>query len=282
MDENQLQALFTLLDDPDTEIAKHVIDKLTSLGTDYIPRFEQEWENNANTLVQFRLENIIHTLQYDSLSKRLINWKNNNQEDLMLGLSIISSYQYPELSIEVLRAQIDQLYYEAWLNFKDVENPLDKIRVLNNVFFDVFKFSANSKNFHSPNNNYINNVLETKKGNPISLCSVYMMIAQKLDIPVFGVNLPNLFVLTYKDDHEQFYINVFNRGLIFSKRDIDNYIKQINLEPLEEFYEPCSNLDIIKRVLRNLLVSYEKENETNKQDEIKYLLDQLDENENPS
>ncbi len=63
----------------------------------------------------------------------------------------------------------------------------------------------------------INQVLESKKGNPISLAAVYMLIAQKLKLPIFGVNLPNLFVLIYKSEELNFYINVFNRGVIFSK-----------------------------------------------------------------
>ena len=64
----------------------------------------------------------------------------------------------------------------------------------------------------------INAVLESKKGNPISMCVVYMLIAQKLKLPVYGVNLPSLFVLTYKKGDEQFYINAFNKGLNFFKK----------------------------------------------------------------
>ncbi|HXA01221.1 MAG TPA: transglutaminase-like domain-containing protein, partial [Cytophagaceae bacterium] len=134
------------------------------------------------------------------------------------------------------------------------------------------KFSANTKNFHSPANSMINVVLETKKGNPISLCVIYMLVAQKLKMPVYGVNLPNLFILTYKDKDSQFYINAFNKGLIFSKADIDNYISHLNLSQMEIFYEPCSNLEIIKRVLRNLVVSFEKIGDSQKVEEVKTLL----------
>ena len=55
-----------------------------------------------------------------------------------------------------------------------------------------------------------------------------------------------------------FYINAFNKGFIFNKRDIDYFLKQLNLEPLPSFYAPCSNIQIIKRVIRNLINSYEK------------------------
>src|SRR5690606_20064043 len=143
------------------------------------------------------------------------------------------------------------------------------IKIINSVLFGKLKFGANSKNFHSPGNSLINVVLETKKGNPISLCVVYMLVAQKLKLPVSGVNLPNLFILTYKDDKStQFYINAFNRGLIFSRKDIENYISELHLTPQNSFFEGCSNIDIIRRVLRNLIMSFDKMGEHAKAEEI--------------
>ena len=119
----------------------------------------------------------------------------------------------------------------------------------------------------------INVVLESRKGNPITLCVIYMMVAQKLKLPVHGVNLPNLFILTYKDDHNnQFYINAFNRGLIFSKQDIENYINELHLVPQSSFFEPCDSLEIVRRALRNLIMSFEKMGEHAKAEEVKLLL----------
>jgi hypothetical protein len=66
-----------------------------------------------------------------------------------------------------------------------------------------------------------------------------MLIAQRLNLPVYGVNLPNLFVLTYRSASGQFYINVFNRGLIFTKKDIDQYIDQLNLKRWIRFTNPA-------------------------------------------
>jgi len=183
---------------------------------------------------------------------------------------------YPEYEFERLKSEIEQLYYEAWVDLKITdESPFDKVKQLNYTFFGKLKFAANTKNFHSVSNSMLNVVLETRKGNPISLCVIYMLIAQKLKMPVYGVNLPNLFILTYKTPDVQFYINAFNKGLVFTRQDIDNYISHLNLEPNEIFYEPCSNIDIIRRVLRNMMVSYEKMNEQEKYQEIKTLLDSI-------
>lgn len=272
MKDKELKALISLLDDEDTDILNHVEQKIISLGDTIIPFLESEWERNFNPIVQKRLEDLIHTLQFENLVERLATWKAEGAKDLLEGMWLVATYQYPDLEFSKLKKELDQIYYEAWLEFRDEAHPFDQIKILNSVLFGKLKFGANTKNFHSPGNSMINVVLENGKGNPITLCVIYLFVAQKLKMPVYGVNLPNLFILTYKSEETQFYINAFNRGLIFSKEDIDNYISHLNLTPMDIFYQPCGNLDVIKRVLRNLIVSFEKIGDTMKLDELKKLI----------
>jgi regulator of sirC expression with transglutaminase-like and TPR domain len=272
MTDKELKALVSLLDDNDEQVVSEVTDKIRSLGKEVIPYLEQEWENNFNPLVQQKIENLIHDLQYQLLKQRVAEWYESNDQDLLTGLWLIATYQYPDLELERLKQDLEQIYYEAWLEFKPDLYAFDQIKVLNGVFFNKLKFGANTKNFHSPGNSMINVVLETRKGNPISLCVIYMLVARKLKLPVYGVNLPNLFILTYKDDKTQFYINAFNKGLIFSRQDIENYIHELHLAPQPTFFEPCSNLEIVRRVFRNLIMSFDKMGEHRKAEEVKELL----------
>lgn len=280
MNDNEIKALISLLDDEDSEITAHVEQKIRSLGGTMIPYLENEWgESSLNPLLQKRIEDLIHELQYTTLQERLLTWKNGGAMDLLEGIWLIATYQYPDLSYEKLRDELEQIYYEVWIEFRTNLTPSDQIKILNYVFFNKLKFGANTKNFHSASNSMLNVVLESRKGNPISLCIIYMLVARKLGLPVYGVNLPNLFVLTYKNEHTQFYINVFNRGLVFTRNDIDNYIAQLNLAPTDIFYQPCSNLDIVKRVLRNLILAFEKTGDDDKVKEIEQLLREVSEEE---
>lgn len=273
MKDSEFKALVSLLDDDDVQIINHVEDKIKSLGQDVIPFLETEWENNLNPSVQRRIEDLIHFLQFELLKQRLVEWHENESEDLLKGLWLVATYQYPDIDYLKLKQDLEQLYYEAWLEFKPEAHPVDQVKLLNSVIFGKLKFAANTKNFHSPSNSMINVVLESKKGNPISLCAIYMLVAQRLKMPVFGVNLPNLFILTYKNEgHQQFYINAFNRGLIFSTDDIENYVSELRINPQESFFQPCDNLEIIKRTLRNLMNSFEKIGDHSKSDEVKSLL----------
>lgn len=110
-----------------------------------------------------------------------------------------------------------------------------------------------------------------------------MIIAQSLDIPVYGVDLPHHFILAYVNeiadekisvDNENdvlFYINPFNKGAVFTRKEIEVYIKQIKLQPQKSFYKPTDNITIIKRLLANLITSYGKMGYLDKVEELKIL-----------
>lgn len=273
LSEKELDALVSLLDDTDREVKNHVRDKIISLGSEIIPFLEKKWETSFNPDIQKEIEELVHDLQFSQLKERLSDWKKSPDQDLLTGLWILNTYQYPDLEFDKLNADMHQIYFDVWTAFKNDLLPYEQIRIINGILFGQLRFSANTKNFHSPGNSMLSNVLETKKGNPISLCAIYLLVAQKLGLPVYGVNLPNLFVLTYKSKDISFYINAFNKGLIFSKQDIINYLDHLKIEHRPEFFEPCNNIDIIARSLRNLMVAFEKLGELQKVEEVKQLLE---------
>jgi regulator of sirC expression with transglutaminase-like and TPR domain len=277
MTDTEVRALVSLIADNDREVRGHVEEQLMLMGETAIPWLEQELDTASfDGDLQDRIVNLIHKLQFDVLIQRLQNWHLLGGTDLLQGMWIVSTYQYPDLDIATLRQVIDRLYYETWLQLRDDMNPYDQIRILNQVLLDEFKLGPNSRNFQSPGNSMINVVIESKKGNPITLCVIYMLVAQKLGLPIYGVNLPNMFILTYKTLNTQFYINVFNRGIIFSRQDIENYIRTLKIQPIEVFFEPCTTVDIIRRVLRNLIGSFEHLGEHYKVEEVTRLKDLLD------
>ena len=275
MNDTEIKALISLLDDDDHEVTAHVEQRIRELGGQLIPYLESEWEGSFNPLVQKKIEELIHDLQYQAVLERIRVWKESGGLDLLEGLWSVATYQYPDLSLDNLRRDLEQLYYKVWLDVRTDMHPVDQIKTLNGIFFNTLKFAANTKHFHSPANSMINVVLETRRGNPISLCVIYMLIAQKLGLPVYGVNLPSLFVLTYKQGPTQFYINVFNRGLVFSRSDIDHYIGQLNLKQNDMFYQPCSHVDIVRRVLRNLMLAFEKNGDAARVQEVERIMDAI-------
>ena len=293
--EEEIKALINLLDDPDESIYHQIRDRLVSYGEIVIPKLENVWEENSFGVVfQDRIEDIIHKIQFDAVVAELRDWKNSEERNLLEAALIINRYQYPDLNEEKIKSQIEQIKQDVWIELNDNLTSFEQIKVINHILFEVHGFSGNTVNYHAPQNSYLNNVLESKKGNPLSLSIIYMIIAQQVNLPVYGVNLPNHFVLAYidennilkfteaftgekpeNDDNVLFYVNPFSRGTIFNKKEIETFLKQLNLSPKDAFFKPCTNLDIVQRMITNLIYSYEKLGYPDKIEELKELLKSL-------
>ena len=273
MSASELKALISLLDDPDQTIYDEIKSKLISYGDDVIPHLEAAWENSFDHLSQGRIENIIHFLQFENVKHDLVRWKDSIHQDLIEAALIIAKYQYSDVDFEKVNSTISQITQDVWLELNDKLTALEKVKVLNRIIFDVHGFYGNTKNINSPQNSYINNVIDTKKGNPITLGIIYLAVCQKLNIPIYGVDVPAHFILAYANTKEDvlFYLNVFNRGTVFSKHDIDQFLQQLKKEPKEEYYIPCDNLQVIRRLLQHLIYTYENLGYLDKKEELEEL-----------
>jgi regulator of sirC expression with transglutaminase-like and TPR domain len=277
----EIESLIKLLDDPDMEISQHVEEKLLSYGSDIVGYLESAWEKSFEGVLQNKIENLVHKIQFDTVKRELELWHLGGSFDLLQGMLIINKYQYPDLDEQKVINQIETIKREIWMQMIYEMSAVEKIKLINHTLYSTYSFSGNTTHHQDPNNSYLSHVLETKKGNQISLAVIYSIIAQKLDIPVYGVNLPQHFILAYVDESQEndfqngilFYVNAFNKGFIFGRRDVDSFLKQLNIQPDKQFYEPCSNDEIIQRVLRNLISSYDKQGAVQKVSELEELLE---------
>lgn len=280
IDPVEVNSLIRLLDDTDAEVYQHVHQKLLSYGTEAVEYLENAFGEAFDPIQQERIANLVHEIQFGTLKNDLRLWQQSGAFDLLRGILIINRYHYPDLDEQKVINQIESIKRDIWLQMMNEASPVEQIKLMNHVFYSIHGFSGNTTNHRDPQNSYISQVLETKKGNQISLAIIYSIIAQKLDIPVYGVNLPQHFILAYLDESREsefeggilFYINAFNKGFIFGRRDVDMFLKQLNLQFDKQFYEPCSNSDIIKRVIRNLISAYEHLGSSEKVDELNELL----------
>jgi regulator of sirC expression with transglutaminase-like and TPR domain len=290
MSEKEIHALITLIDDPDESVYLQVRDRIVSLGDNVVPELEKAWEyQDLGDLFRNRIEDILQSIHITHVTDRLKAWKETGGEDLLEGALIVSRYRYQDLDEMRVKAKLASIRQDIWLELNDHLTAFEKVRVFNHIFFQVHGFKGNKRNYHAPQNSYINEVLESRKGNPLSLAIIYQVLAEDLGLPLRGVNLPNHFVLAYLDEHGiggadsgqradesvLFYVNAFSQGDILGRKEIDEFLEKLKIEPRRSFYNPCTNIDIIRRQLNNLANSYQKLGDTERAKELTALRDLL-------
>lgn len=296
INEKEISNLIYLLDDTDEEVIEQIEQKILSLGIEALPILEDASHQESESIRLERLVLLIRKLRKSGIQKDLINWKESPEQDLLTGMMILERIESPYTDLKHIHAQIDKVKLDAWLELNYDLTSFEQVKILNYIFFQVHKFKGNTENYHDVNNSYISKVLETRQGNPISMAIVYSLIAQRLNIPIFGVNLPQHFVLGYRsaegveiikrfndpgtvggpDEGDiMFYINPFSEGLVLNHESLASFLKQLNIEPKPEYFKVCSNVEILQRVLRNLLFSYEKIEAEDKAELVRRLMEIL-------
>ena len=118
--------------------------------------------------------------------------------------------------------------------------------------------------------------METKLGIPISLSVIYLLITKRLKLPVSGISLPGHFILKYSDADEEFFIDPFNKGVIISIKEAEEFIKNIGMTKNDfdniPYLKKSTDKEIILRMIRNLVEIYKKKSDIMKSDQLEKLM----------
>ncbi|MFM2048118.1 MAG: hypothetical protein RI955_666 [Bacteroidota bacterium] len=278
------KSLISLLDDPDEEVFNNVFAKLCEFGPEVIPQLEDEWEHNLDDLVQTRLETLIHTIQFDSLKNELKTWALNESDNLQKGIIIFNKFYYPDAPENTITDKLEILKKEIWIELNQQLTPIEQVRVFNLIFFKHQQFHANLLQSKDPKNNFITYNLETKKGNQIGLGLLYLLVAQQLRMPIYGVCLKNHFVVCFVDTdvfqknsgyiNSQdilFYVNPYNQGAIFNRPQIIEYLHKLRAEPKDKYFNPANNIELLTELILQTAADFKLQNEHIKYDELMQL-----------
>ena len=178
--------------------------------------------------------------------------------DLGRGALLIAATEYPDLDVNRELARLDLLAEGAAGRLAGEDDPLFCVNTISEYLFDELEFQGNRDNYYDPQNSYLNDVIELRRGIPITLSLVYMEVAKRLNVPVQGIGMPGHFLVCHRDIPDLF-IDPFHRGILLSTDECAERHYQINNSGVAwdpAFLSPTGNLEILARIIRNLKVIY--------------------------
>ena len=280
----ELTALISMMDEPDENVYDRIRQRIIDLGEGALPSLEKAWENAFEEFTRQRIEELINTINFESIQQQLREWVDANQDDLLKGALLLSRYHYHYLDIKRITHDLGQIVQDAWLEMNDRMNPLEKIKVLNHILFEVYKFVPTRPPQYTLQDYFIHNVIDLKRGSSTTLGILYLIIAQSLKLPVYGVNLPYNMVIAFlennpghyiqdpENDPVLFYINPFFKGMVFIRKEIDRFLKDNKIEPQPQYFTPCNNVQILQRLATEMRMMNEIEGESEKVDGMDQLI----------
>jgi regulator of sirC expression with transglutaminase-like and TPR domain len=284
----ELNALFTLIDDPDEEVYSTVSNKISEFGRNIIPNLEDLWENTLSEEVQSRIEMLIHQLHYKDLVNDFTEWKNSAYHDLLFGALLVSKFQYPDLHTTPVLQEIEKIRRNIWLELNNFLTPLEQANVLSSIVYNYYNLKGIELNYENPDDFFIHKVLESKKGNALGNGIIYQVMCELLDINAKIINIPQQVIIafyqsdfdhsTYKgnpQDKIQFYVDALN-GHAYSHKDIEAYFKRISVPPTAQFFKPTAHKRLVQILLEEIAKCFDLPSKKYKQKELMALAALLD------
>ncbi|WP_394788347.1 SirB1 family protein [Rhodoferax sp.] len=186
--------------------------------------------------------------------------QSDEQFPLLEAVTSLAQDEYPELDMEQVLGDVDQLMARLKRRLPRDAAPLQRLRSLNQFFYRDLNFGGNVNDFYDPDNSYLNAVLRTRRGIPISLAVLWMELAQGIGLVARGVGFPGHFMVKINLPKGQVVMDPFT-GQSLSREELaerlEPYTRRSALTddfevPLGLYLQSTPPRDIVARMLRNL------------------------------
>jgi regulator of sirC expression with transglutaminase-like and TPR domain len=185
-----------------------------------------------------------------------------DDEDIPLfeAATSLAHDEYPDLDVQQVMGDVDQLLARVKRRLPADAPALQRLRILNQFFFNELGYGGNVNNFYDPDNSYLNAVMRTRRGIPISLAVLWMELAHGLSLHVRGVAFPGHFMVKINLPKGQVVIDPFN-GHSLSREELAERLEPFKRHsgmvdefdvPLGLYLQAATPREILTRMLRNL------------------------------
>ena len=168
--------------------------------------------------------------------------------------------EYTELDVQQVLGDVDQLLARLKRRLPSDAPPLQKLRSLNQFFFHDLNFGGNINDYYDPDNSYLNAVLKTRRGIPITLAVLWLELAGGIGLNARGVAFPGHFMVKVNLPKGQVVIDPFS-GQSLSREELSERLEPFRQRtslddefeiPVGLFLQSTGPREIIDRMLRNL------------------------------
>jgi regulator of sirC expression with transglutaminase-like and TPR domain len=184
-----------------------------------------------------------------------------NEIDLVQFMIELAADVYPQLDRVGCLLEIDRLGVACsdQAACRYTSSVRERLRAISRLLYEVEGFHGNREAYYEPENSYLNEVLARRCGIPISLGILYMAVAARTGLKMFGVNTPGHFVVGCACGGDVLFVDPFTNGDVLDQSACKCRIQQTLGKGCaidDEQFRAAGSIDIAARVLRNLKAAY--------------------------
>lgn len=246
-------ALLTLLTDEDPAVYQAVRGKIVASGPAAADWLRPHTRSNDPIVRRHAMDILQHFARAEADTRFLAFCVGHGEDfDLEEGAWLLTQTRYPEVNPEAYRALLDSYAEELREQIQPEDGAAGVLAAMNTQLFEELGFHGDQENYYDPENSYLNRVVDRRTGNPISLCTLYWLLARRLQLPIVGIAMPGHFLCRYQSPTETFFIDAFNRGRLLTRADCIQHLQRSGHGFQDVFLAPVSPARTLLRMCSNL------------------------------
>ena len=254
-------ALLTLLDDPSPAVRKAMLARFQEMGRES-ERFLKDVVAGSNRVLGWHARWFLAELKFADPVADFVDFIRSLNYELETGALLMSRTVNPDVDVGACCTQLDDIARRTRELIIEPATLRDKCRILNRVLFHEFGFRGNNEDYSDPLNSFLDQVLKRRKGLPVSLSMVYLLVAGRLGMSLEPVGLPGHFVVGCYADGSPFFVDVFEGGRLMSTDDVFTLLRRNHVSPRVTDLAPTPVREVLVRCCRNLSTHYASAGET--------------------
>lgn len=260
LENNYWLSLRKLIDDESPLVRSALLAELRKHPKDGKLFLENIIHNQKDILAKFALS-LIESLGWNDGVGNFLKFIRSQRYELESGCFLLDRTIFPTFEISSSTLFLDQLADRVRELLTPPQNARDICSVINRVFFHEFGFRGATKDFADPKNSFLHLVLKRKRGLPISLSVIYILIARRVSLDLEPIGLPGRFMVGSFTDDQPFYIDVWSGGKFFDIDQMEEFLGNSELENSGSYLLPVTVAETLCRFCRNLVHQFGKAGE---------------------
>lgn len=243
------------MDDPSPTVQKALIEEMLRLG---VPAhaFLDDLAHGSNRLLALHAKRLLREIENANPAEEFRRFILSQNYELETGAIMLCRVAYPEVKAGEICSQIDAIAQRCSELIAKPISSRERCVVINRVLFHEFGFRGNADDYENPDNSFINRVLETKRGLPITLSILYLLVAERLGAELSPISYPGHFLVGCFEDELPFYIDPFKRGRFIAPGQLLDYSSgYLSISQLGDI-APAPVREVLSRCCRNLAAHY--------------------------
>lgn len=272
---DQKNSFLGLLDDTTPSVRRALLAFFAEHSAPAVP-FLKETAAGKNRALAWHARWFLEELKFSDPVAEFKGFIRSLNYELETGALLLSRTVAPAIDIGACCALLDQIANRCRELIAEPMTAREKCRVMNRVLFHEFGFHGNYDYYTDPLNSFLDQVLERKKGIPISLSIVYLLVAQRLGVELEPVGLPGHFVVGCFVEDTPFFIDPFEQGVFRTPDDLFTLLRLQQIEPKDTDLAPTPIREVLCRCCRNLVNHYRASGDADRAQLFSEFVDEFD------